>query len=69
VDWQPNAIIWYVDGIERWRFTEASRISSEPMYLLLNLAVGGDWAGPPDGDTGFPSYFEIDYVRVWERQN
>lgn len=69
VDWQPNVIIWYADGIERWRFTEASRISSEPMYLLLNLAVGGDWAGPPDGDTVFPSYFEIDYVRVWERQN
>jgi beta-glucanase (GH16 family) len=67
VDWQPDVIIWYVDGIERWRFTEADRISSEPMYLLLNLAVGGDWAGAPDEYTIFPSYFEIDYVRVWER--
>ena len=67
VDWQPNIIIWYVDGIERWRFTEAKHISSEPMYLIANLAVGGDWPGAPDASTPFPSYFEVDYIRVWAR--
>ncbi len=69
VDWRPRAIIWYVDGIERWRFTNASRLPSEPMYLLANLAVGGDWAGAPDSSTPFPSYFEIDYIKVWAREN
>jgi hypothetical protein len=37
------------------------------MYLLANLAVGGDWPGDPDETTPFPSYFEIDYIKVWAR--
>ena len=67
VDWQPNAIVWYVDGVERWRFTDTSRIPAETMYLLLNLAVGGDWPGSPDGSTVFPAYYEVDYVRAWSQ--
>lgn len=66
VEWRPSAIIWYVDGVERYRFTRQHLISSEPMYLLMNLAVGGDWPGPPTEDTVFPSVFEIDYVRVFQ---
>jgi beta-glucanase (GH16 family) len=68
VDWQPDVVIWYVDGIERWRVSDASRLPTADMYLLLNLAVGGDWPGPPDESASFPSYFDIDYVRIWERQ-
>ena len=67
VDWQPDAIIWYVDGIERARYRDSQYIPNEPMYLLLNLAVGGDWPGSPDSSTPFPSEYEIDYVRVWKR--
>lgn len=67
LDWRPDAIIWFVDGIERWRFDTASKIINEASYLLLNLAVGGDWPGPPNNNTPFPSYFDIDYVRVWQR--
>lgn len=67
VDWQPDAIIWYVDGVERARFTDSQYIPKQPMYLLLNLAVGGDWPGSPDSSTPFPSDYEIDYVRVWKR--
>ncbi|HEY6757863.1 MAG TPA: glycoside hydrolase family 16 protein [Baekduia sp.] len=67
VAWGPDAIVWYVDGVRRWRFAAASRISREPMYLLLNLAVGGDYPGPPDSSTPFPSSFDVDYVRVWQR--
>lgn len=65
VDWQPGAIVWYVDGIERWRFTDAANVPAEPMYLLLNLAVGGDWPGSPNASTPFASYYQVDYVRVW----
>jgi beta-glucanase (GH16 family) len=67
VDWQPGALVWYVDGVERWRFTDASAITAKPQYLLLNLAVGGNWPGSPNASTPFPSDYLVDYVRVWDR--
>ncbi len=66
VDWQPDAMVWYVDGVERGRFTDAAAITSEPAYLLLNLAVGGTWPGSPNASTAFPSDYLVDYVRVWD---
>jgi len=67
VDWQPNAVVWYVDGVERSRFTDASAITNKASYLLLNLAVGGSWLGSPDASTRFPSNYLVDYVRVWDK--
>jgi len=67
VDWQPNAMVWYIDGVERKRFTNAAAITAQPQYLLLNLAVGGRRNSAPDGSTVFPSDFLVDYVRVWDR--
>lgn len=67
LEWSPNALIWYLDGVERWRFTNASAIPREPMYLIMNLAVGGAWPGPPNSNTQFPAEFLIDYVRIWQR--
>jgi beta-glucanase (GH16 family) len=66
VDWEPDTIVWYVDGVERWRFGDPSAIPHEPMYLLVNLAVGGSWPGAPDASTPFPSFYDIDYIRVWQ---
>ena len=68
VDWQPGVIIWYVDGVERNRF-EGDAVAAEPLYLILNLQVGGNdsWSGPPDATTIFPAYYDIDYVRAWQR--
>lgn len=65
VDWRPERLIWLVDGVERWR-VEGSQVPSEPMYLIANLAVGGDYPGPPGARTRFPSALEIDYIRVRE---
>jgi len=65
--WDPDAIRWYLDGKEVWSFADKRYIPSEPMYLLMNLAVGGDWPGAPDAQTKFPSRFSVDYVRVWQR--
>lgn len=62
VDWSPTAVIWYVDGIERYRMTD--HVPTQPMYLIINLAVGGDWPGAPDDTTIFPASFDIDYIRV-----
>jgi beta-glucanase (GH16 family) len=64
LDWSPSALIFYVDGVERWRFTDASRIPNVPMYPVFDLAIQGD--NPPDATTPFPSYFDVDYVRVWQ---
>lgn len=69
IDWRPEAIVWYVNGVERWRYAMSGDIPATPMYLLINLAVGGEWAGVPDASTVFPSYYEIDYVRVWQRSS
>ena len=65
VDWEPDAIVWYVDDVEQCRVAE--HIAREKMYMLLNLAVGGDWPKSPDAATPFPSSYDIDYVRVYQR--
>ncbi|HEX2980123.1 MAG TPA: glycoside hydrolase family 16 protein [Anaerolineaceae bacterium] len=67
VNWSPGAITWYVDGVRRAHYEDGPTVSSEPMYLLLNLAVGGNWPGAPDQNTLFPSEYQIDYVRVWKQ--
>ena len=36
-----------------------------PFFLLLNLAVGGDWPGPPNATSVFPQQMVVDYVRVY----
>ena len=66
VDWQPTHVVWYVDGVERARVTDPALICPEAMYPILNVAVGGDWAGAPDESTPFPATMEVDYVRVWQ---
>ena len=67
VEWTPGRIIYTIDGRETGR-VEGDQVSSEQMYLLANLAVGGDFPGPPDDTTPFPSSYEIDYIRVWQRR-
>jgi beta-glucanase (GH16 family) len=64
-EWKPGEVIWYVDGVQRARST--ADIPAEPMYLIANLAVGGDWPGNPDASTRFPGFMDIDYIRVFQR--
>lgn len=64
--WDPTVLIWYVDGVERYRTTEG--IPNAPMYLLANFAVGGQWPGNPDSTTSFPASMEIDYIHVYGYQ-
>jgi beta-glucanase (GH16 family) len=66
MDWRPDAIAWYIDGQEVRRYAVAANIPAQPMFFLLDLAVGGNWPGDPDGSTVFPADFEIDYIRVWQ---
>ncbi len=69
VQWGPEAIIWLLDGREMWRYEDQERVADahEPLYLLINLAVGGDWPGSPDETTDFPARMLVDHVRIWQR--
>ncbi len=66
VDWQPNSMVWYVDGVERYRLSNTN-VPNVPMFILANLAVGGSWAGAPDSTTVFPNNMEVDYIRAWSK--
>ncbi len=68
VEWSEREIVWYLDGWEVWRYEERARIPNEPMYMIINLAVGGDWPGDPNSETKFPAIMKIDYVRAWKRK-
>jgi hypothetical protein len=66
VDWGPKQIIFYFDEEEVWR-TPTPRDLHKPMFLIVNLAVGGHWPGPPNRQTVFPAHLDVDWVRVWQR--
>jgi beta-glucanase (GH16 family) len=71
IDWEAGEITWYIDGAPQGTFTDPTNVASQPMFILLNLDVGGA-AGPftpgmPDATTPFPSEITVDYVRVWQR--
>jgi beta-glucanase (GH16 family) len=63
IEWSPKRIQWFVDGVERFRSEKS--IPHGKMYMLVNLAVGGDWPGAPDEQTQFPAAFQVDYVRAY----
>ncbi|GAA2383627.1 hydrolase [Catellatospora methionotrophica] len=70
VDWAPDSVTWFIDGIQYSRKTRADAGSNRwvfdhPFFMLLNVAVGGNWPGNPDGSTVFPQSMVIDYVRVF----
>jgi beta-glucanase (GH16 family) len=62
IDWRPGSITWFVDG--RARFSVHGHVPSQPMYLVMDLAVSGSQR--PDRSTPFPSSFDVSYVRVWQ---
>ncbi len=76
MDWQPSYIRLYMDGtlynhIDLTR-TLDPRFNNfnpfhQPAYMILDLAVGGRSGGNPAG-TRFPGYFEVDYIRVYQRR-
>ena len=63
LEWYPDSLRWLVDDVVRFKSTQG--IPHEPMYLIMNTAVGGGWPGSPDGNTTFPQYHDIDYVRFY----
>lgn len=64
LNWSKDEIIWMIDDVEVHK-TKVG-IPHEPMYIVINLAVGGDWPKPPDSTTPFPSDFAIDYIKIFK---
>ena len=73
VEWEPNVIRFYVDGLLYKTRTPAdlpagkSWVFDHPFFIILNVAVGGGWPGNPDATTVFPQQMQVDYVRVYKR--
>ncbi len=72
IEWTTNQIKWFMDNQQYFTATPASLPSggtwpfTQPQFLLLNVAVGGNWPGNPDGTTVFPQQMLVDYVRVYK---
>jgi hypothetical protein len=60
-----------LDGTQFWEANILNNINSteefhRPFFIILNLAVGGNWPGSPNGSTPSPARYQIDYVRVYQ---
>ena len=65
--WTEKNISWYVDG-DMYCSADISDIEAfhKPQYILVNLAIGGNWPGDPDETTMFPQKYYIDYIRYYD---
>ena len=74
VEWEPTQVRFYVDSNNYVTFNKSewpangTWVFDHPFFIILNVAVGGSWPGPPDATTQFPQQMLVDYVRVYTRQ-
>jgi beta-glucanase (GH16 family) len=71
LEWTATGLCYYVDGYktacENYRWVENGGAQAAPAHVLLNLAIGGNWAGRYGIAAGFPTSFDIDHVRVYRK--
>jgi beta-glucanase (GH16 family) len=74
VEWEPGIARFYVDSDNYATFKQAQWpaggqwVFDHPFFIILNVAVGGGWPGPPDASTQFPQQMLVDYVRVYSKR-
>ena len=72
IEWSAQSIKFLVDGEVYSTVTKSSLPDGagwafdKPFFLLLNLAVGGNWPGNPDSTTRFPQSLVVDWVKAWQ---
>jgi len=71
VDWNKDKMDFFVDEKLVYTFQPENKTEdiwpfNQPFYILINMAIGGNFGGPEVDDTIFPQEFIIDYVRVYE---
>ena len=70
VEWEASVLRFYVDGQLYETRTPASLpggtrwVFDHPFFLVLDLAIGGEFAGPPSARTPFPARMLVDWVHV-----
>ncbi|MDB5274426.1 MAG: Glucan endo,3-beta-D-glucosidase [Chitinophagaceae bacterium] len=74
VEWKPDTISWYIDDVNYYTVTKTDLGTSnwpfdKDFFIILNLAVGGNFGGDPNASTVFPQTMEVDYVRVYNNVN
>lgn len=71
IEWGPKYINYYVDNVLYNQITPADVtgewVFDHPFYIIINLAVGGDFVGNPNSQTVFPQTMLVDYVRVYQK--
>jgi beta-glucanase (GH16 family) len=72
-EWDSTQVRFYVDGNLHFAVNKNPATMSDANFttaknIIVNLAVGGDFGGDPNGTTVFPQTMLVDYVRVWHRQ-
>ncbi len=70
IEWTDEDIKWFVDG-EHYHTvgpgdTGGEWVFDHPFFILLNVAVGGGFVGPPNESTSFPQTMLVDWVRVYQ---
>jgi beta-glucanase (GH16 family) len=70
--WTQDTLKWYVDDQLYYTGTKADVGTANypfnaPEFFIFNVAVGGNWPGPPDATTPFPQRMFVDYVRVFQQ--
>ncbi len=70
-DWTKDKIDFYVDGNLVYTFAPENKNEDtwpfdQPFYLLINMAIGGNFGGPEVDDTIFPQEFVIDYIKIYK---
>ena len=69
--WTPTTMTWLVDNNPYYSVNITNGIGNKeefhlPFFILLNIAVGGNWPGSPSTSTIFPAEMQIDYIRVYK---
>ena len=74
IEWDKDAVRLLLDGNKYRELNIKDGINNteafhKPQYIILNLAIGGDWPKNPDVTTVFPDTVFVDYVRVYQKSN
>ena len=74
IEWEPDIVRFYVDSNLYATFNSSQWpaggkwVFDHPFFIILNLAVGGNWPGSPDASTKLPQSMLVDYVRVYTKR-
>ena len=72
IEWGPDYVNFYIDDVLYNQITPSDLpdqnnwVFDQPFYIIINLAVGGSFVGPPNEETEFPQTLLVDYVRAYK---